>query len=313
MPPSAELSSSVCSQCIDEFVCNNHHTPYLASDKYIPNYVDGPPSPLSTGGLGSATSQPIACPPIAAKRVSAAGGQQLTQTQLNLGSRTTLIFCDDCGSLFDTTLSEDVELHKACRDDSYITAFYTLAIEETSYEVPRGSGRYKVVRYFKVAVSSSPGLRAFALRVLDTVNNELQYPSNAVFGSSQVFIAVIDKQPVAAVVVEAGGESRACIRTQPFGGPVPIHRYSSRVLMCVDRIWVHKSFRLGDFEGIHFGSYLLDLARKNYLFYTTDIPKSQVAFSAPTNSGMEFACKYFAGAFDLDFPGENVRLLVKLG
>jgi N-acetyltransferase len=72
-----------------------------------------------------------------------------------------------------------------------------------------------------------------------------------------------------------------------------------KVLMCVDRIWVHAEHR---FEGI--ATWLVDIARENFIF-NMDIDKKYICFSWPTTMGREFAAKY--SEEDDDFKVESAR------
>ena len=64
-----------------------------------------------------------------------------------------------------------------------------------------------------------------------------------------------------------------------------------KVLMCVDRIWVHRNLR---FKGI--ATKLVDIARENFK-PNISVSKENICFSWPTTMGVEFAEQYCKDVF----------------
>ncbi|KAH6694190.1 hypothetical protein BKA61DRAFT_624294 [Leptodontidium sp. MPI-SDFR-AT-0119] len=342
MPLTTESSSSVCSQCVEDYVCLNHRdVQYPLSDKYIDgDAIDR--KPLSAYGGGSIAATALTpCVPSPAKFASAAGANRLKQTKLSLSGTTTLVSCKDCGLLYDKTMDDEVKAHQAYHDEqvncgSDVSNLYPVTLPGC-FQFVHDSGIIRELRCIRVHRDSPAGCRAFATRVLDKVNKELGCAKDNEIGESHVFITLVANRPVAAVISERISKASAYIHAKGFGDRAPSKEEKSKagagirekelrdfaiveeeistdiatndVNMCVDRIWVDEGFRRGAYKSIHFARDLLDIAREHFIGNYI-IPKSKVAFSRPTNLGYKFACNYFQGVFNQVFPGQDVKLLV---
>ncbi|KAH7369558.1 hypothetical protein BKA65DRAFT_1142 [Rhexocercosporidium sp. MPI-PUGE-AT-0058] len=338
MPPTTELSSSVCSQCLEDYVCLKHRdVPYPLTDKYIEgDAIDHGPSSAYVGSY--ATSAP--CVPSPAKFASASGANHWKQTHLRLSSIDTRVCCQDCGYLYDKTLDDDRKAHEVYHDEivncsADASKLYPVTLPGCFPSF--NDSIIKELRCIRVHRNSPLGCRSYASRVLDKVNKELGCEKANEIGRSHIFIALFNNRAVAAVIVERISKAGAYIRARGFGDLAPLRQGNSnagvanRVMalkdfghveeeistvhatnnihMCVDRIWVDEEFRRGAFKSIHFASYILDVAREHFIDNYV-IPKTEVAFSRPTNLGYKFACEYFRGVFDQLFPSQDVKLLV---
>ncbi|KAG4432854.1 hypothetical protein IFR05_011654 [Cadophora sp. M221] len=320
MSPTTELSSSMCSQCVEDYVCLTHRdVKYPRSDKYIDgDALDRKPS-SAYGGGPMAASALAPCVPSPAKFASSAGANRLKQTKLSLGSTPTLVSCKDCGLLYNKTMDDEMKAHRAYHDEqvncgSDASNLYPVTLPGC-FQFVHDSGVIRELRCIRVHRDSPAGCRAFATRVLNKVNKELGCAKDNKIGGSHVFIALVANRPVGVVICDSISKAGAYIRAKELKDYAVVNEEIStdiatnEVNMCVDRIWVDEGFRRGAYKSIHFARDLLDIAREHFIGNYV-IPKSKVAFSRPTNLGYKFACNYFQGVFNQVFPGHDVKLLV---
>ncbi|KAK2792439.1 N-acetyltransferase O1 (Establishment of cohesion protein 1) [Onygenales sp. PD_12] len=243
----------------------------------------------------------------------------LKQMQIDLGGdiRKT---CATCGMEYIPSNAEDVALHKKFHDMNSSgvdlgKAFVRANASRWVYEAARFDEGYVVI----VDRKSSPSARNQAMRVLEVVNKELSAPDieESVLWSQieppkrlrkngakeevdrfKVFLHMKDSKCVGLCLTERIWESHLVKRPDRAenGDRPPTALASSSItaseeahpaVVGISRVWTSASSRR---KGIAMD--LLDCVVGNY-FYGMEIPKSQIAFSQPTESGCRLLEAFF--------------------
>ncbi|WEW57578.1 hypothetical protein PRK78_003045 [Emydomyces testavorans] len=247
----------------------------------------------------------------------------LKQMQLDLGGEIRKT-CSGCGMEYVPSNSEDMALHKKFHDMNSNgvdlgKAFVRANACRWVYEAARFEEGYVVI----IDRKSSPSARNQAKRVLEVVNKELCSPEieDSVLWSQtetpkqfrkngskeeadrfKVFLHMKDSKCVGLCLTERIWESHPVKRTCRRGVKGSADRLDSSsitlspekhpAVVGISRVWTSSSSRR---KGIAMD--LLDCVVGNY-FYGMEIPKSQVAFSQPTESG----CRLMEAFFGPDEP-----------
>ncbi|KAI2019538.1 hypothetical protein LOY89_006323 [Ophidiomyces ophidiicola] len=239
----------------------------------------------------------------------------LRQMQLDLGGDVRRT-CGGCGMEYVPTHADDAALHRRFHDRHTAgidlgKAFVRANASRWVYEAARVDDGYVVI----VDRKSSPAARRQARRVLDVVNRELAAPDlddARLWGQAEtpkpfrkngsredvdrfrVFLHMKDSRCVGLCLAERIWEA------YPVNKPTSSSSSSSITLgpdphpaiVGISRVWTSAASRR---KGIALD--LLDCVVGSY-FYGLDIPKAQVAFSQPTESG----CRLMAAFFGPDEP-----------
>ncbi|KAK0114006.1 N-acetyltransferase O1 (Establishment of cohesion protein 1) [Cadophora gregata f. sp. sojae] len=329
MSQGSESSQSVCSQCIDDYICHRHQQNYPLSDHYAEEGGESSSQTCESGvGTPNATSSPIPIPRLRAQR--------MTQSQLSLGNTDSQVVCEECGSRYDKTLTEDRASHSDMHEERINCGSSGVNLCGVTLQGGGAGVTYfdgKKLFFIRVKRNDAAVVRSFARRVVEKVDGELGYPKVDDMWSEtenpdpefagksterfQVFIAMVDRRPVAAIIAEPIVRAVAFARIlkpgQGGNGEEEVHRdhVVNDIVMSVDRIWVDEKYRRGAFHGVHLARILLDIARSHFVGSYT-IPRARVAFSRPTNQGYKFACDYFRGSHDQLFPDIKATLLINV-
>ncbi|OJD12849.1 hypothetical protein AJ78_06612 [Emergomyces pasteurianus Ep9510] len=243
----------------------------------------------------------------------------LKQMQIDLGGdmRKT---CATCGMEYIPSNAEDVALHKKFHDMNSSgvdlgKAFVRANACRWVYEAARFDEGYVVI----VDRKSSPSARNQAMRVLEVVNKELSAPDieESVLWSQteppkrlrkngakeeadrfKVFLHMKDSKCVGLCLTERIWESHVVKRpdrsgnTRTDGEPLSSSSITASeeaypAVVGISRVWTSASSRR---KGIAMD--LLDCVVSNYI-YGMEIPKSQIAFSQPTESGCRLIEAFF--------------------
>ncbi|EEH34925.1 N-acetyltransferase ECO1 [Paracoccidioides lutzii Pb01] len=240
----------------------------------------------------------------------------LKQMQIDLGVdiRKT---CATCGMEYIPSNAEDVVLHKKFHDMNSSgvdlgKAFVRANACRWVYEAARFDEGYVVI----VDRKSSPSARKQAIRVLEVVNKELSAPdiedsvlwsqtepperlrkngSNERADRFKVFLHMKDSKCVGLCLTERIWESHVVKRPegtgndggQLNGSSITVSKEAYPAVVGISRVWTSASSRR---MGIAMD--LLDCVVSNYI-YGMEIPKSQIAFSQPTESGCRLIEAFF--------------------
>lgn len=240
----------------------------------------------------------------------------LRQTQIDLGGEVRKT-CSSCGMEYTPSNTEDVALHRKFHDLNSTgvelgKAFVKANASRWVYEAARFDEGYIVI----VDRKSSPAAKNQAKKVLEVVNKELSSPEidDAVLWSQteppkhlrkngkkeetdryKVFLHMKDSKCVGLCLTERIWESRP-VKRVPANGSGSDGSSSSSIavgdevhpaVVGISRIWTSGSSRR---KGIAMD--LLDCVVSNFI-YGMDIPKDQIAFSQPTESGCRLAEAFF--------------------
>ncbi|PGH10487.1 hypothetical protein AJ80_07531 [Polytolypa hystricis UAMH7299] len=239
----------------------------------------------------------------------------LKQMQIDLGVdiRKT---CTGCGMEYVPSNAEDVALHKKFHEMNSSgvdlgKAFVRANASRWVYEAVRFDEGYVVI----VDRRSSPSARNQAMRVLEVVNKELSAPEidDATLWSQtqppkrlrkngskeeadrfKVFLHMKDSKCIGLCLTERIWESHPVKRPnntdkngQSHSSSITVGEDAHPAVVGISRVWTSASFRR---KGIAMD--LLDCVVSNYI-YGIEIPKSQIAFSQPTESGCRLLEAFF--------------------
>ncbi|KAL3466814.1 ESCO1/2 acetyl-transferase-domain-containing protein [Aspergillus heterothallicus] len=249
------------------------------------------------------------------KKVATSTSQQqpaLKQMQLDLGHEVRKT-CATCGMEYIPSNAEDASLHKKFHDMNSTgvdlgKAFMRANASRWVYEATRFDEGYVVI----IDRKSSPTAKNQAKKVLEVLSKELSSPviEDEILWSQteppkhlrkngatekvdryKVFLHMKDSRCVGACLTERIWESHAVDKapTQKDGtdGAVAVGEASHPAIVGISRIWTSGSSRR---KGIAMD--LLDCVVSNFI-YGMEIPKEQMAFSQPTNSGKSLAQAFF--------------------
>ncbi|KAJ9361867.1 hypothetical protein DTO280E4_3700 [Paecilomyces variotii] len=245
----------------------------------------------------------------------------LKQMQLDLGTEVRRT-CSSCGMEYIPSNGEDAALHKKYHDMNATgvdlgKAFVKANASRWVYEAARFDEGYVVI----VDRKSSPAAKNQAKKVLEVVSKELSSPEieESVLWSQtrppkehekngakeemdryRVFLHMKDSRCVGMCLTERIWESRpvkgvrgdASGSNQTNSSSVTVGEERHPAIVGISRIWTSGSSRR---KGIAMD--LLDCVVSNFI-YGLDIPKDQIAFSQPTESGCRLAEAFFG-------PGEQ--------
>ncbi|KAK2741373.1 N-acetyltransferase O1 (Establishment of cohesion protein 1) [Myotisia sp. PD_48] len=245
----------------------------------------------------------------------------LRQMKLDLGGELRKT-CGACGMEYVPSSPEDVALHKKFHEMNANgidmgKAFVKANASRWVYEAARFDSGYVVI----VDRKSSPTAKNQAKRVLEVVNNELSAPeiddtllwskietpkrfrkngSTEETDRFKVFLHMTDSKCVGLCLTERIWESHPVQHARLNGDATSPNNSSSitaseeitPAIVGVSRVWTSASSRR---KGIAMD--LLDCVVSNYI-YGMEIPKAQIAFSQPTESG----CKLLEAFFGTDEP-----------
>ncbi|KAG5292489.1 sister chromatid cohesion acetyltransferase Eco1 [Histoplasma ohiense] len=245
----------------------------------------------------------------------------LKQMQIDLGGEMRKT-CSSCGMEYVPSNAEDVALHKKYHDMNSSgvdlgKAFVRANACRWVYEAARFDEGYVVI----IDRKSSPSSRNQAIRVLEVVNKELSAPDieESVLWSQirppkrlrkngakeevdrfKVFLHMKDSKCVGLCLTERIWESHVVKRSGRDGrarASANGERFNSSSITAseevhpavvgISRVWTSASSRR---KGIAMD--LLDCVVSNYI-YGMEIPKSQIAFSQPTESGYRLLEAFF--------------------
>ncbi|KAI9034984.1 ESCO family N-acetyltransferase [Aspergillus affinis] len=236
----------------------------------------------------------------------------LKQMQIDLGHEVRRT-CSTCGMEYVPSNAEDASLHKKFHDMNSTgvdlgKAFMRANASRWVYEATRFEEGYVVI----VDRKASPTAKNQAKKVLEVIGKELSSPEieDEVLwsqveapkhlrtnGSSEkvdrykVFLHMKDSRCVGACLTERIWESRPVEKpsAQPHGtdSAVTVRGETHPAIVGISRIWTSGSSRR---KGIAMD--LLDCVVSNYI-YGMEIPKEQMAFSQPTESGKLLAQSFF--------------------
>ncbi|PGG99500.1 hypothetical protein AJ79_08502 [Helicocarpus griseus UAMH5409] len=242
----------------------------------------------------------------------------LKQMQIDLGGdiRKT---CTTCGMEYIPSNTEDVALHKKYHDMNSSgvdlgKAFVRANACRWVYEAARFDEGYVVI----VDRKSSPSARNQAMRVLEVVNKELSAPDIAesvLWGQTEppkrlkkngakeevdrfkVFLHMKDSKCVGLCLTERIWESHVVKKSDRGGNgngngnngssSITASEEAQPAVVGISRVWTSASSRR---KGIAMD--LLDCVVSNYI-YGMEIPKAQIAFSQPTESGCRLLEAFF--------------------
>ncbi|KAJ5152910.1 uncharacterized protein N7482_009388 [Penicillium canariense] len=237
----------------------------------------------------------------------------LRQMQIDLGSEVRKT-CATCGMEYIPSNPEDAALHKKFHEMNSTgvdlgKAFMRANASRWVYEATRFDEGYVVI----VDRKASPSAKNQAKKVLEVVNRELSSPEIAddVLWSQaeppthrpeespddkadryRVFLHMKDSRCVGLCLTERIWESRPVVPGEKGGAHANGSSVSVRdelhpAIVGVSRIWTSGASRR---KGIALD--LLDCVVSNFI-YGMEIPKAQIAFSQPTESGKRLAHKFF--------------------
>ena len=242
----------------------------------------------------------------------------LRQMQIDLGGEVRKK-CATCEMEYIPSNAEDAALHKKYHDRNSTgvdlgKAFVKANASRWVYEAARFEEGYVVI----VDRKSSPAAKNQALKVLEVVNKELSAPEieDTILWSQtepppsarknglkeetdrfKVFLHMKDSKCVGLCLTERIWESHPIVKRPTTEGAGPtLHSSSISVkeethptVVGVSRVWTSGSSRR---KGIAMD--LLDCVVSNFI-YGMEIPKEQIAFSQPTESGCRLAEAFFGG------------------
>ncbi|BCS22960.1 ESCO family N-acetyltransferase [Aspergillus puulaauensis] len=236
----------------------------------------------------------------------------LKQMQLDLGHEVRKT-CATCGMEYVPSNTEDSSLHKKFHDMNSTgvdlgKAFMRANASRWVYEATRFDEGYVVI----VDRKSSPTAKNQAKKVLEVISKELSSPviEDEVLWSQteppkhlrkngasesvdryKVFLHMKDSRCVGACLTERIWEShavdKASLQADGTDSAVTVRNETHSAVVGISRIWTSGSSRR---KGIAMD--LLDCVVSNFI-YGMEIPKDQVAFSQPTNSGKNLAQAFF--------------------
>ncbi|KAN0071975.1 ESCO1/2 acetyl-transferase domain containing protein [Elaphomyces granulatus] len=243
----------------------------------------------------------------------------LRQMQLDLGT-VVRKSCTSCGMEYVPSNAEDADLHRKYHDRNSAgidlgKAFVKANASRWVYEAARFDEGYVVI----VDRKSSPAAKSQAKKVLEVVNRELCSPKiedPVLWGPAEppkrlrkngrkeetdrfkVFLHMKESKCVGLCLTERIWEARPVKLLPSHGrnGDGPSRPTSSSITMGEDvhpaivgvsRIWTSGAWRR---KGIAMD--LLDCVVSNFI-YGMDIPKDQIAFTQPTDSGCRLAEAFF--------------------
>ena len=275
--------------------------------------------------VNSNNLRPSADPPRKKQQQQAQRQPVLKQTQIDLGGDVRKT-CPGCGMEYVPSNAEDVALHKKYHDNHASgvdlgKAFVKANASRWVYEATRFDEGYVVI----IDRKSSPSAKNQAKRVLEVVNKELssaeiddatlwsqtsppkRLQKNGVNEETdrfKVFLHMKDSKCVGLCLTERIWEAHPVERKdmKANGDKSPQNAANSSSITAADevhpavvgisRVWTSASSRR---KGIAMD--LLDCVVSNY-FYGVEIPKSQIAFSQPTESG----CRLIESFYGSDEP-----------
>ena len=240
----------------------------------------------------------------------------LRQMQIDLGNDVRKT-CSTCGMEYIPSNAEDAALHKKFHEMNTTgidlgKAFMRANACRWVYEATRFDEGYVVI----VDRKASPTAKSQAKKVLEVVNKELSSPEieDEVLWSQteppkhlqrngsvekmdryKVFLHMKDSRCVGLCLTERIWEARPIERPstekddaqQPNGSSITVGNEAHPAIVGISRIWTSESSRR---KGIAMD--LLDCVVINFI-YGMEIPKEQVAFSQPTESGNRLAESFF--------------------
>ncbi|KAL2814402.1 ESCO1/2 acetyl-transferase-domain-containing protein [Aspergillus cavernicola] len=233
----------------------------------------------------------------------------LKQMQLDLGHEVRKT-CATCGMEYVPSNTEDASLHKKFHDMNSTgvdlgKAFTRANASRWVYQATRFDEGYVVI----IDRKSSPTSKNQAKKVLEVISKELSSPviEDEVLWSQtedpkhlraaekvdryKVFMHMTQSRCVGACLTERIWESHLVDKTstQKDGADaaVTVGDETHPAIVGISRIWTSGSSRR---KGIAMD--LLDCVVSNFI-YGMEIPKDQVAFSQPTNSGKSLAQAFF--------------------
>lgn len=233
----------------------------------------------------------------------------MRQMQIDLGNEVRKT-CATCGMEYIPSNSEDAALHKKFHEMNSTgvdlgKAFMRANASRWVYEATRFDEGYVVI----VDRKASPSAKNQAKRVLEVVNKELSSPEiedELLWSQTEppkdkredgedkvdryrVFLHMKDSRCVGLCLTERIWESRPVAQEEPNGNnsSVSVRDEVHPAIVGVSRIWTSGASRR---KGIALD--LLDCVVSNYI-YGMEIPKDQIAFSQPTESGKRLAHKFF--------------------
>jgi N-acetyltransferase len=252
------------------------------------------------------------------KKKAAAQPTILKQMQIDLGGEVRKT-CGTCGMEYVPTNTEDVALHKKYHDMNSSgvdlgRAFVKANTTRWVYEAARFDEGYVVI----VDRKSSPTAKNQAIKVLEVVNKDLSstnIPDSVLWSRTEppksakkqdtkeeidrykVFLHMKDSKCVGVCLTERIWESRPVKSTNEGSkgnekwlsnsSSVSVGSAVDPAVVGISRVWTSKSSRR---KGIAMD--LLDCVVSNFI-YGMEIPKEQIAFSQPTESGCRLAESFF--------------------
>ncbi|KAL4953355.1 ESCO1/2 acetyl-transferase-domain-containing protein [Aspergillus filifer] len=248
------------------------------------------------------------------KKTTASSTQQpaLKQMQLDLGHEVRKT-CGTCGMEYVPSNAEDASLHKKYHDMNSTgvdlgKAFMRANASRWVYEATRFDEGYVVI----IDRKASPTARNQAKKVLEVICKELSSPviEDDILWSQieppkhlrkngdsekleryKVFLHMKDSRCVGACLTERIWNShpvdKGTAQLDGTDSAVTVRNENHPAIVGISRIWTSGSSRR---KGIAMD--LLDCVVSNF-FYGMEIPKEQVAFSQPTNSGKSLAQAFF--------------------
>ncbi|KAE8315697.1 ESCO1/2 acetyl-transferase-domain-containing protein [Aspergillus transmontanensis] len=246
------------------------------------------------------------------KKKAASQQPVLKQMQLDLGHEVRRT-CATCGMEYVPSNLEDAALHKKFHDMNSTgvdlgKAFMRANASRWVYEATRFDEGYVVI----VDRKASPTAKNQAKKVLEVINKELSSPEiqDDVLWSQieppthlrkngvsekvdryKVFLHMKDSRCVGACLTERIWESRPVEKpssqTNRADSAVTVRNETHPAIVGISRIWTSGSSRR---KGIAMD--LLDCVVSNFI-YGMEIPKEQMAFSQPTESGRALAQSFF--------------------
>lgn len=246
----------------------------------------------------------------------------LKQMQIDLGGDVRKT-CATCGMEYVPTNTEDVALHKKYHDMNSSgvdlgRAFVKANTTRWVYEAARFDEGYVVI----VDRKSSPTAKNQAIKVLEVVNKDLSstnIPDSVLWSQTEppksakkkqdekeeidrykVFLHMKDSKCVGLCLTEriwesrpvepAGEGGKGAEKWQSNSSSITVGGAVHPAVVGISRVWTSKSSRR---KGIAMD--LLDCVVSNFI-YGMEIPKEQIAFSQPTESGCRLAESFFGQA-----------------
>mmetsp|Transcript_15225 Transcript_15225/g.31391 ORF Transcript_15225/g.31391 Transcript_15225/m.31391 type:complete len:356 (-) Transcript_15225:1671-2738(-) len=209
-----------------------------------------------------------------------------SQLFLDLGQKSFAkrTLCRICGMLFVHGVAQDKVTHeKTCLNFTKGVPFRHHIKASRVLTVPVVNSEHeKNCKIVEIRSSDSSTLRKKVEAVRSIAHNELGFVCDDLHIFRTTFLFVKDQRVIGMLAIEPVSVAFVLLPStlERLSNPVPVS-------MGVHTIWVHSRCR-----GQKVASRLLDAARAKFLYGSSQLAIHQIAFSSPTQSGIDFATSY---------------------